>query len=1071
MHKSIISVVCLLAVASSSFSQQHLLLRHPAINKDGSVIAFSYQGDIWTVPATGGRPSRITVHEAYESNPVFSPDGKSIAFSGARYGNADIFTIPVDGGTPRRLTFHSAADNIASWQKPDRIMFTTVRDFRQIEGVPEVYAVQPTGGTEQRVMDVLGFEPVTSANGQFVAFVRGQSNPVFREDYRGTANREIWIYDTKNKTYNKLPLFDTNDIMPRWSGNNTLYFLSSNSGTYNLYKIALDDNGKAASKPQQLTDSKDEAIRHFNISADGAALVYEKDMNLYLMKTARGNAEKINIQLSADDRYDPVEQKSLAAGASDFTLSPNGKLMAYTVRGEVFLKEADKEKNRSINISNHPFRDMSPEWLNDSTLLFTSDRKNGNFDIYMVRSVDTTEVNLFKTLKPRIIQLTETKEDETSPVVSNDGKRIAYVRGRGTLVVTDIATDGKMKNEKVLTQGWANPSGMAWSPDNKWLAYSMSDLYANFEVYIQAADNSARPINVTMHPRTDRRPFWSADGSKLGFISARNNLSADVWFVWLRKEDWEKVNEDWQDQDVLSTTETTAKAALKDGPKPLKIDFDGISERTVQVTNFPGDEGDFVISKDGQTFYYTATTSTAKGRDLYSIRWDGKELKELTKAGSNPFALGLDKEGKFIYFSKQGGAIARVDVKTNLQEALPYASKLKIDYTAEREQIYEEAWRTIRDDFYDPKMHGYDWNALHDKYRNRAVYASSANDFRDMFNYMLGELNSSHMGFVTSERGETQKETTGLLGAELLPVAQGMKVIRVIPDAPANRTSSRLFEGDIIYAINGDEVKAADNFYSHLNGMVNEKVLLSVRNAKGQNREVVIRPTATLADPLYHEWVVNRRKLVDKYSNGKLGYIHIQAMSLPSFESVEREFASAGFGKDGLVIDVRYNGGGSTTDYLMSVLNYKQHAYAIPRGATDNLERDKTKFRDYYPVGERLVYAAWLKPSIAVCNEGSYSNAEIFSHAYKQLGIGKLVGQSTNGSVISTGAKVLLDGSTVRTPMRGWFVKATDKNEELGPAIPDIIVENPLTYNTTGDDVQLKVATEELMKQVAAKNK
>lgn len=1069
MPKFIISLFCLLAVAASSFSQQHLLLRHPAINKDGSAIAFSYQGDIWTVAATGGRPSRITVHEAYESNPVFSPDGKSLAFSGARYGNADIFTIPVDGGTPRRLTFHSAADNVASWQKADQIVFTTMRDFRQIEGVPEIYAVQPTGGTEQRIMEVLGFEPVTSANGRFMAFVRGQSNPVFREDYRGTGNREIWIYDTKNKTYNKLPLFDTNDIMPQWAGNNTLYFLSSNSGTYNLYKIAVDDNGKASSKPQQLTDSKDEAIRHFNISADGATLVYEKDMSFYLMKTARGNAEKINIQLSADDRYDPVEQKSLTTGASDFTLSPNGKLMAYTIRGEVFLKEADKEKSRSINISNHPFRDMSPEWLNDSTLLFTSDRKNGNFDIYMVHSVDTTEVNLFKTLKPRIIQLTETTEDEISPVVSDDGKKIAYVRGRGSLVVADIATDGKMKNEKVLTQGWATPSGMAWSPDNKWLAYSMSDLNANFEVYIQASDNSVKPINVTMHPRTDSRPFWSADGSKLGFISARNNLSADVWFVWLKKEDWEKVNEDWQDG--MSTAENTAKAPLKDSPKPLKIDFDGISERTVQVTNFPGDEGDFVISKDGQTFYYTATTSTAKGRDLYSIRWDGKELKELTKGGSNPFALGLDKEGKFIYFSKQGGAIARVDVKTSVQEVMPYASKLKIDYTAEREQIYEEAWRTIRDDFYDPKMHGYDWKALHDKYRDRAVYASSANDFRDMFNYMLGELNSSHMGFVTAERGETQKETTGLLGAELFPVTRGMKVSRVIPEAPADRTSSRLFEGDVIYAINGDEVKAADNFYSHLNGMVNEKILLSVRNAKGQNREVIIRPSASLADPLYHEWVVNRRKLVDKYSNGRLGYIHIQAMNLPSFESVEREFASAGFGKDGLVIDVRYNGGGSTTDYLMSVLNYKQHAYAIPRGATDNLERDKTKFRDYYPVGERLVYAAWLKPSIALCNEGSYSNAEIFSHAYKQLGIGKLVGQPTNGSVISTGAKTLLDGSTVRTPMRGWFVKATDKNEELGPAFPDIIVENPLTYNTTGDDMQLKVATEELMKQVALKNK
>ncbi|HZG25872.1 MAG TPA: S41 family peptidase, partial [Chitinophagaceae bacterium] len=795
----------------------------------------------------------------------------------------------------------------------------------------------------------------------------------------------------------------------------------------------------------------------------------EKDMNLYLLKRNRETAEKLNIEMNTDDRYDPVEQKTNAAGATDFTLSPNGKLMAYTIRGEVFLKEADKDKTKSINVSNHPFRDMSPEWLNDSTLLFTSDRKGGNFDIYIVRSVDTTEVNLFKTLKPKIIQVTNTLQDENSLSVSNDGKKIAYARGRGTLVVADITTDGKINNEKVLLDGWAMPSGMAWSPDNRWIAYSVSDLYANQEIYIKAADNSSKAINVTMHPRTDRRPFWSPDGSKLGFISARNNLSDDVWFVWLRKEDWEKVNEDWQDLTPAEAGSTRPPAIM--AGKPMKIDFEDISERTVQVTNFPGNERDFVISKDGNTFYYTASTSTAKGQDLYSIKWDGKELKELTRGGVNPTALALDREGKFIYFSKRAGTLGRVDVKSGTQDALTFSAKMKVDYTAEREQIFEEAWRTMRDFFYDPKMHGTNWQSMHDKYHDRAVYASTNNDFRDMFNYMLGELNASHQGFVTQERAQAKSDSTGLLGVELLPVSSGMKVLRVIRNSAADRGSSRLFEGDVIYAVNGEAIKNNENFYGHLNGLVNERTLLSVKGTNGSNREVVIRPTASVSRPLYQEWVSNRRKLVEKYSNGRLGYIHIQAMDLPSFESVEREFAAAGFGKDGLVIDVRYNGGGSTTDYLMSVLNYKQHAYTVPRGATDDIERDKKKFRGYYPVGERLVYAAWLKPSIALCNEGSYSNAEIFSHAYKQLGIGKLVGQPTNGSVISTGSKLLLDGSTLRLPSRGWFVKATDKNQELGPAVPDMIVENRVDWITSGDDAQLKAATEELLKELGSESR
>lgn len=1068
MLKKFTTLSLLLMSAAAGFAQNPVLLRHPAVNKDGSLVAFSYQGDIWTVAANGGRPTRLTIHDAYESFPVFSPDGKTIAFSGARFGNNDIYTIPIDGGSPKRLTFHSAGDNIASWSNSNQIIFTTSREFRQIEGQPEMFAIKPTGGTEQRITDVLGFEPVTSPNGRFIAFVRGQSNPTAREDYKGSANREIWILDTKNNSTNKLPLFETNDVEPQWAGNNSLYFLSSESGTYNLYKVGIDDEGKANGKPQKLTNYKDEAIRYFNISADGSTIVFEKDMNLYKMNASKGAAEKINIQLSADDRMDATEMKTFTNGATQYTVSPNGKLMAYTIRGEVFIKEADKEKSRSVNVSNHAFRDMEPAWMNDSTLVFVSDRSGaGNFDMFLVHSVDTTEVNLFRTLKPKIIQLTTTKEDERNPVVSPDGKKLAFTRGRGKLIVADIAGDGSLKNEKTLTDSWASPNGVAWSPDSKWLAYSQSDLYANFDIFIQPADNSSKPVNVTLHPRTDSQPFWSADGSKLGFISERNNLSADVWFVWLKKEDWEKVNEDWQD--AVTPAEPAAGNTRRNAAvKPVKIDFDGIAERTVQVTNFPGNEGDFAISKDGQTFFYTASTSTAKGRDLYSIKWDGKELKELTKGGSNPGSVTIDNEGRYVYFSRLGG-LARLDTRSGVTEALPFSSKMKIDYTAEREQIYEEAWRSMRDGFYDPKMHGYDWNALHDKYRDRAVYASTSNDFRDMFNLLLGELNSSHQGFTAADRIETQKENTGLLGVEMTPVKEGMKVLRVIPNAPGARTASKLYKDDIIVAVNGDAVKEDENFYLHLSSTVNEKTLLTVKNASGQTREVVIRPTASESNALYDEWVDNRRKLVEKYSNGKLGYIHIQAMSLPSFESVEREFASAGYGKDGLVIDVRYNGGGNTTDYLMSVLNYKQHAYAIPRGATEDLERDKKKFRDYYPVGERLVYAAWLKPSIALCNEGSYSNAEIFSHAYKQLGIGKLVGVPTNGSVISTGAVSLLDGSSIRMPLRGWYTKATDKNQELGPAVPDIIVENPLNWITTGEDVQLKTAVDQLLKDIAAK--
>lgn len=1064
MKKLLLLVACF---AGANVFAQQLLLRQPAINNNGSLVAFSFQGDIWTVPSAGGKATRLTIHEAYETNPVFSPDGKQIAFNGARFGNNDVFVMPVDGGLPKRLTYHSAGDVVASWTQNNQIVFSTSREFKQIERPSEIYSISPTGGTEIRMMDAVGFDPVVSPDGRFIAFERGDINPVARQDYRGSSNRDIWIYDTKNKTYNKLPGFATNDVFPQWGGNNTIYFLSSNEGAYNLYKLKIDANGKAAGNPEKLTNYKDESIRYFSISADGSAIVMEKEMGLYLMKTSSGSAKKIDITITADERFDATEQKTLSSGAESFAVSPNGKLFAFTVHGEVFIKEADKEKNRSINVSNHPYRDVEPVWLNDSTLLFSSDRANGNFDLYLFRSADSTERNIFKSFHHDLIKITNTPEDETNATVSNDGKKIAYVRGRGTFIVSDIAADGKLSNEKILSNnGWASPNGIAWSPDNKWLAYSMNDLDFNQDVFIQAADNSSKAVNVSMHPRGDGNPFWSADGSKLGFISERSSArSLDVYFVWLKKDDWEKENADWQERDAPPAD---AKPSDKKSAKPIKIDFDKIHERIVQVTNFPGNESDLSISKDGETFFYTTVSSTAKGRDLYSIKWDGKDLKELTKGGSNPGNVTMDKEGKYLYYTR-AGSLARLDAKAGTTDPLPFVAKMKIDYIAERTQVYEEAWRTIRDGFYDPNFHGYNWNKLHDKYKERCVYASTNNDFRDMFNLLLGELNSSHMGLTVPDRAETQKEATGLLGTELIPVNNGMKVNHLVPETPADKTASKLNEGDIITAVNGEAYNADENFYSKLNGLVGEKILLTVLAADGKQREVTIRPAASITNNLYEEWVDNRKKMVDKLSNGRLGYLHIRSMDFPSFEVVEREFTAAGYGKEGLLIDVRYNGGGSTTDYLMTILNYKQHAYTIPRGASDNLERDKLKFRSHYPIGERLVYAAWTKPSIALCNEGSYSNAEIFSHAYKSAGIGKLVGVPTNGSVISTGGKALMDGSFVRLPFRGWFTKATDKNQELGPAIPDIIVENQPDWISKGTDDQLKAAVDALLKEIDGK--
>jgi C-terminal processing protease CtpA/Prc len=333
---------------------------------------------------------------------------------------------------------------------------------------------------------------------------------------------------------------------------------------------------------------------------------------------------------------------------------------------------------------------------------------------------------------------------------------------------------------------------------------------------------------------------------------------------------------------------------------------------------------------------------------------------------------------------------------------------------------------------------------------------------------MLGQVNASHMGLRGGEnRLDLHKDKTGLLGLTVIPLKSGnVKVKYVTRNMPGDRSVSKLKVGDVITAVNGASLSGNVNFYSLFNNTGNDKIYLNVTGVKGVKKEVVIRPKSSDRKEKYEDWVQEKKRLTDRYSNGKLGYIHIQGMNWTSFEEFERELSAAGLGKEGVVIDVRFNGGGWTTDYLMAVLTVRQHAYTVPRGAAKDLKLEQKNFKDHYPFSERLPLTSWTKPSIALCNESSYSNAEIFSHAYKNLGIGSLVGIPTFGAVISTGSKRLIDGSSVRMPFRGWYIKASQENMEFHGAVPDFIVKNNPDSKEKGEDLQLRKAVDELLSQL-----
>jgi C-terminal processing protease CtpA/Prc/Tol biopolymer transport system component len=1086
--------ILLLGMIAQSVLAQSLILQ-ANISPDGDKIAFSYQGDIWTVATSGGRADRLTIHEGYEKNPVWNDNSELIAFSSDRFGNDDVFVIPASGGSAQRLTYHSANDSVIGFTANNEVLFNSRRLYAQVEREPEVLTVSAEGtGTESRFMDALGFDASISPDGNKVAFVRGTAR-TSREDYRGPANRNIWIYDIKANSYEQLTDHAGADFMPKWIDNETIYFVSPRSGKYNVHSSTLKG------RTQQITSETEFGINSFSSTAKGDVIVYQAGDKVVSLNIQTGSATTINIDVKSDVRFDPIVAKKVSNDIDQYAVSPNAKLSAYVVRGDIYVTRNDKEDSRSVRLTHGAARDEDVIWLNDNALIFVSDRA-GNKDLYLLSSDDPEQPSLFESLKHNISQISLSTEDELSPKISHNGKRIAYQQGRGKLISADIDKQGQLSNSKVLLDGWDSPSGVSWSPDDRWLAYSLSDLNFNEEIYIHAADNSQAPVNVSMHPRSDINPVWSPDGSKLGFSSMRNNGDYDIWFAWLTKKDWQRSKEEWRRSEKRDNKKDTQKAKgkkyndkeesddkvefdnngnenkAKTEVAIVKIDFEGMYKRLQQVTRYTGNEVGLVFNQEGDHVYYSIGGSGRQNfeidRNLYKIKWDGEDKETVLKGDVEPSNLLLADKGKSVFALTKGGKMVRISTKDDKSENLSVSSLTIIDHIGEREQIFDDAWRALDAGFYDPKFHGNDWTALREKYRPIALKASTKEDFQYIFNLMLGQLNASHMGL---SRGDNQKQTqsqrTGLLGVEGIHTKNGFEITSVLQGSPASREESTLSVGDVITQVNQQAI-GEHNFYSLFIDQADSPVLLSVQASAAASQdsglstssEVVIWPTSSLSAELYDDWVETRRSLTDKYAKGRLGYLHIRGMNWSSFERFERELMAAGHGKEGIVIDVRYNGGGWTTDYLIAVLSVKQHSYTIPRGAANDLDKEHSKFKNSYPFAERLPLSAWTKPSIAISNENSYSNAEIFSHAYKALNLGKLVGRPTFGAVISTGSYRLVDGSTVRMPFRGWWEKGSGENMELVPAKPDIEVFNPPAYKASGIDPQLKRSVEELLKQV-----
>jgi len=1053
MTKKTIFIYFFVCNLSLVFAQTSLI-RTPSLSPDASELAFSYQGDIWVYNLNTQQSKRVTVHEAYESNPIWNTDGSQLAFSSNRKGSDNVFTVSKMGGMPKQITYYPTTDTPYDWTKENNIMFTTSRVMKIPPRDTQTYHVNAKGGTPQRTMTALGSMATISPDGNFIAYVKGYCR-ISREDYSGAAQRDIWLYNTQTKKYIQITDTPKNEHSPLWDSEGNLYFIGAEGGRYNIYKQSLNSNGTAQGTPTKLTSQKKDGIVSYSVS-DNGTIVYSTLFDLYQMKSS--SAEKLSINLTTDYRFELDKAATTSGDISSFDVSPNGKLAAMEIQGEIFVKENNKEKSTTNNVSNHPFRDREPQFVNDKEVLFISDR-DGHNEIYVSKSSDTL-VGLQRSLKIETIKLTKSKEDVYNLLVSPDHKKVAYQVGRGDLMVADYK-EGKITNIKAFSEGWAAPSGVAWSPDSKYLAYSQQDLDFDSEIFIQSVDNPSEKINVSMHPRSDSGPMWSPDGKMLSFTSNRSGnrggVDTDIWMVWLQNEDWERSRADRKDGDYYSK-DTPKKKGKGDEKVTVIIDKENIYDRLVRITRLADDEYGGMFSPDSKYIYYSVTNPATNSRSFYKVKLDGGNPKEIKgTSGVRGFA---EVNGTFYFTSR--GRLNELNPKSDKVISLPHTAKYTQDFVAMNEQMFSEGTRVLTMGFYDPNFHGYDWKGLTKKYKPLALKASTAQDYAFVFNQLLGQLNASHMGYRAGTPEQTNNDNIGMLGLEVKNTKRGAEILYVLNNSVADKSKVNLQVGDVITAVNNQPIKPNTNFYSLLKNTRGDEVLLSLANGK----EVVARTSGSLRDLQYQAWVDSRKELVNKFSNGKLGYIHIQGMNEPSFERFERELKASGYGKEGIVIDVRYNGGGWTTDRLMAVLNVYQHAYTVPRGAAKNLEKENKKFTKNYPFNERAILSVNTKPTVALCNEYSYSNAEIFSHAYKNLGLGKLVGQPTFGAVISTGGYSLTNGY-VRMPFRAWYVAKSGKNmENEAPAVPDYLVKNAPGWADRNEDDQLKKAVEVLLEDL-----
>ncbi|MET3665126.1 DPP IV N-terminal domain-containing protein [Caulobacter sp. 1776] len=1056
------------AIASTAWAAEGLpSFAEPALSPDGSEIAFASGGDLWTVPAAGGQARLLVTDEATESRPLYSPDGKSLAFVSTRSGVANLHLLTLATGEVRRLTYGDSPESLDGWSRDGKWIYFT-SGVNDVSRLGDIYRVAASGGTPLEVSReryLNEFQSAPSPDGKSIALMaKGMSSAQWwRNGHSHIDESELWLKAIDGAGYQRLLPAGAKHSWPMWTPDGkALWYMSDESGTENLWRLPLGGT------PQQVTRFTDGRLLWPTIGYDGKTIVFERDFAVWSLDTASGKATKLPIALHGAPAAAGEEHKNETSFDS-LALSPDGKKAAIIAHGEVFAVST-KDGGAAQRVTRTPILERDPVWSPDSKkLIYVSERdRAANLYVYDFATGQETA-------------LTTGGARNTVPVWSPDGKVLAYVRDGKEVRTMTFDAAGKVAADRVLYQG---PLGgfdeqpLTWSPDGRWIAFTVTDRKAFDNVNVVSLDGgAARPVTFLANGQVGK-VAWAPDGKYLLVAMGQRSEDARMLRVDLlpnvpkyREDAFRDLFKPADTPDKPADpkaepakTDTPAKpvadtkpAAPKKKAEPVRIVFDGLRERASFLPLAGMDVGDALISPDGKTLVFRARQAGQTNFYTYSLDELAKEPAvpvQLTSTRKPKGDIAFSPDGKEVWFL-EGGAIVSTPIDTPKPKPLAVNAELDVDFDVEKTVVFEQAWGVLDRGFYDAKFHGADWGKLRERWAPYIAGARTGDELRRNINLLIGELNASHSGISKPADPAAQIVRAANLGLrfdrDAYEAGKGLVIREVIALGPAALEGS-IKPGETLVAVNGETLSPGVNLDRLLRGAAGKRTVLTVGDAAGKTREAIVRPVATTTATglLDRQWVNDRRAYVDKVSGGKLGYVHIADMSDGSLAQLYIDLDAQNQGKQGVIVDVRNNNGGYVNGHVIDVFARRNYLMMTPR--------------DRFPVPSRqnLGQRALGLPTVLVTNESSLSDAEDFTEGYRALGLGKVVGKPTAGWIIFTGGRQLIDGSNVRLP----FIRIEDlrgQNMELNPRPVDVDVERPLGETLAGTDAQLDAAVKTLL--------